>query len=251
MAFVGGAATLLQAITWARPFVSNLFLLVDGSLEPALTNANIILGTMFGPPFVWPWNRSTLSFTCTVGSTDSAFYILDSGINWGFIESAYLTVPATASSDAKNIYQLQPQRQIEMSFQPGRPSLVSEFLDDQANSGMIIFRVGPSCPDLAYPVMITYQKGVQLLTGVKDWMQLPDKVLHIFLYGFLALALLYDQDSRFTAINQKFVATLLGSQQGLDEITRNIFLNDWMGLLATQASLGPHTQQGHTARGAM
>jgi hypothetical protein len=239
-------ATLLKIVEWARPFISNLFLFVDGSIEPAITNANTILGTMLGPPFVWPWNRNTLTFTCTVGETDTE----KTGVNdWGFAESGYLSVPASAASDAKNIYQLQPQRQIEMSYQPGRPSLVSEFLDDQA--GTITFRLGSSCPDLAYPVVITYQKGVELLTAVGTDLPLPDKVLHIFRYGFLALAMLYDQDSRFAEINQKFIATLLGSQQGLDEITRNIFLNDWMGLLATQASLGPHTQQGHSARGSM
>jgi hypothetical protein len=67
----------------------------------------------------------------------------------------------------------------------------------------------------------------------------------------LALALLYDQDSRFTAINQKFVATLLGSQQGLDEVTRNIFISDWMSIVSTQDSTKLQTQQGTTARGSM
>jgi hypothetical protein len=239
-------ATLLQAITWARPFVSNLFLLVDGSLEPALSNANIVLETMLGPPFVWSWNRNTTTFTCTVGVTDTVKASLN---DYGFIESGNLTMPSGATSDANNIYQLQPRRQIEMSYQPGRPSLVSEFLDNLA--GSITFRLGPANPDLAYPVVITYQKSVSQLTAVTATLPIPDKVLHIFKYGFLALALLYDQDPRFTAINQKFVATLLGSQQGLDEVTRNIFMSDWMSIVSTQDSTKLQTQQGTTARGAL
>jgi hypothetical protein len=37
---------------------------IGNSLEPALSNANIVLQTILGPPFSWWWNNDDLVFTC-------------------------------------------------------------------------------------------------------------------------------------------------------------------------------------------
>ena len=239
------STTLLNVVEWARPFVSNMLLLNDATIEPATTNANIILGTMLGPPFVWEWNRASTTFVCTLGNTDYTKILND----FGFIESGYLQVPSGAANDALTIFELQHKRKLEKSSQPGRPTFLSVFTDDQASN--IVFRVGSSAPEQLYTVGVTYQKAMQNLNKISAVLPIPDKLCHIFKYGFLALAFLYTQDGRFREMNQKFIATLLGSQQGLDAMERNIFLNNWYAMLATEGAIGLGNQQGAQARGSM
>lgn len=38
---------------------------LGNALEPALSNANIVLQTILGPPFSWWWNNEDLVFTCS------------------------------------------------------------------------------------------------------------------------------------------------------------------------------------------
>ena len=235
---------LLSVISWVRPFIGNMLLLNDGTLDPAVTNANIILGMIFSPPFVWEWNRSTAPFSCIATLTDTTVALPD----FGFLESAALTVPSGATADANMIYQLQFRRTLETNSSPGRPSFISVFMDDQ--QGNITFRVGSANPDQAYPVIATYQKAYRPITSVHDIVPIPDKLMHIFRYGFMALAFLYTQDTRFAEINQKFIATLLGAQQGLDSTQRNIFLGQWYSMMSDEGMVGLNNQQGTQARGA-
>jgi hypothetical protein len=52
-------------------------------------------------------------------------------------------------------------------------------------------------------------------------------------------------------MNQKFVATLLGAQSGLDVAQRNIFLGNWYSMLTDMGVLGGVANQGIQARGSM
>lgn len=241
------ATKLLQVLQWARPFVSNLLMLLDGTTEPALTNANMILGIMLGPPFVWEWNRNTVDFTFTTGDTDATASVPD----YGFIETAYLTVPHTAPVDADAIYQLQVRRQVEKSSQPGRPQFIGIFKDIEGGDTTV--RLGDCAPDLDYKVTMTFQKIPTFLTSVDSptgsVIPVPDKLMHIFRYGFLAMAYMYNQDSRFTETNQKFIATLLGAQDGLDEAQKNIFLGNWYTMISDQTQAVIMAQQSAQARG--
>ena len=187
---------LISVVQWARRFISNMFLFVDGSIEPALTNANIILGTILGPPFTWEWNRNTTSFTCsqTTSTAPNTDY-LEAVEDFGFIESGHLLIPSTATAEPGKIYQLQPRRCIEVTSDSGRPDKISVCLDDQ--SGNITFRLNMS-PDALYTITVTYQKAFVPLTQAASVLPIPDKLLHIFRYGFLAMAFLYNQDKRFT-----------------------------------------------------
>ena len=249
------STTLGKVIEWAKPFIGDYFLLTDSTLEPALSNANNLIGTILSPPFTWEWNRSYTDFFCTAGVVDYPRELPD----FGFIESA--TIQNVFSTDPPGpisniiasvgpIYQLTLKRFIERSFQPGRPSFLSVVNDDL--NGNITFRVGMSAPDPQdyYQVEITYQKAFVPLTSLKSNLVIPDKLAHIFQYGFLAMAYFYNQDSRFAEMNQKFVATLLSVQQGLDENERNMFLSNWYALLADQSAIGLKVNQGKQARGA-
>jgi len=86
------------------------------------------------------------------------------------------------------------------------------------------------------------------LTSSKTVIEIPDKLMHVFKWGFLAMAFLYDQDSRFAELNQKFISTLLGAQSGLDDTQRNIFLTNWYSQIYDMQAMGLKIQQGHQAR---
>lgn len=235
---------LLSVVEWVRPYVSNLFMLNDATLEPAMTNANILLGTILGPPFVWEWNRNATTFTCTAGTTDYTGSVGD----FGYLEEASLQVPTTAPNDAGTIYQLSNSRTLSPSSQPGRPAFISINNDDL--NGNITFRLGSSNPDQAYILEVTYQQALVPITSVSALIPMPDKLVHIFKYGFLAMSFLYAQDSRFNEMNQKFIATLLGSQSGLDNLQKNIFLGQWLSALGEEGAVALSNQQGYQARGA-
>jgi hypothetical protein len=241
------STTLLSVIEWVRPYVGNLYMLLDGTLEPAVSNANLILSTILSPPFCWEWNRNTTTFNCVTAENQVDYE--EEISDFGFLEAADITVPTGAPTDANTIYQLQLEKKLQRSSQPGRPGQIMVFLDDQ--DGNITFRLGTTCPDLAYTVTLTYQKAIQPFTKLNVNIPIPDKLMHIFRYGFLALAFLYDQDPRFTEMNQKFIAALLGAQQGLDETQRNIFLGNWYQLIADEQAAIVKVQQGHQARGIM
>ena len=76
--------SLNDSINWVRPFVNwaNLTIGING--EPAVTSANQALQTIVGPPSIWPWNRSTVSFMTTPGVQDYSVPIA----NFGYLEGA-------------------------------------------------------------------------------------------------------------------------------------------------------------------
>lgn len=65
-----------DVINWSEPFVDNVPLLRNGSTEPAMSIANIVIQIMLQPPFRWRWNRSITGFYCQPGVQD---YLLG---NW-------------------------------------------------------------------------------------------------------------------------------------------------------------------------
>ena len=239
------ATKLISVIPWARRFLGNLSLFHKGGKEPAITNANIILGTMLSPPFIWEWNRNIVTFYCQNVLTDYYKPVKD----FGFLESGSITVPNSAPVDAQNIYSLQVRRVIDKTAQLGRPGFVSAFMDDGA--GNITFRVGSMAPDQPYFVTLTYQKAFTSLKSTEEILPIPDKLVHIFKYGYAALAMMYNQDYRFKEMNQKFLATLIGVQQGLTMQERNVFLGNWYTILSDQSGINSGVQQGTQARGSV
>ena len=67
---------LRQTVEWAKRFIGNRASVIGNSLEPAVTNANLILQTILGPPFKWRWNRVITGFYAVPGQQD--YYIF----NW-------------------------------------------------------------------------------------------------------------------------------------------------------------------------
>jgi hypothetical protein len=86
---------LLQTIEWAKKFTFGRRAATGNFLEPALTNANIVLQTIVGAPFRWRWNRSVTGFVCTKGQQD---YTL---INWAAstqVSLGWMTVDSSGNS---------------------------------------------------------------------------------------------------------------------------------------------------------
>lgn len=77
------SVSVQSVIDWCEPFVDNVPLRRNGTTEPALSIANIVIQIMLQPPFRWRWNRSITGFYCQPGVQD---YLLG---NWG----AGITLP--------------------------------------------------------------------------------------------------------------------------------------------------------------
>jgi hypothetical protein len=242
-----------DSINFALPFISNLSLAgINAANEPARTIANLLLGTFYGPPFVWEHNRFTLTETCVVGQTDYTTTVSGSpavGLSptFGWVESAYATVQS--GNDAGRIFQLGLERSLEKTSDEMRPTKISIFQDNGTNLTFRLF----NAPDQAYPWVVTYQGQPTLVSTTANlsttYWPMPDKYIHIINYGFLAMSLFYLNDPRFPEINTKFIASLLGTQGGLDENVKNLFLAGWMQTLAQQTAIQPKVNQGYQGRG--
>lgn len=232
----------LQAtINWASSFVDFTSLNIGSggsSNEPAITNANIILQTILGPPFKWNWNRATVSITTAAGTQDYA----TSAATFGFLEGASATISGSSFA-LKEIKQ-----DLTVGTESGRPQSIAPQIDD--NAGNITFRFLP-VPDAIYTVVPYFQKRIPgLFTSLSGtWAPIPDQFQYLYSYGFLALAMAYDDDARFPVFNQKFIAHLLGAQQGLSETERNMFLDTWNLITRQEQLSGLKAQQGRQALG--
>jgi hypothetical protein len=244
--------TLKDVVKFSEPFVSNLPLLYSDTIEPAASIAHTLLCTILGPPFVWEWNRKDTGYLVSeytsppisppVLSTDDTIEITD----FGWLECATIQVPYDDANEPGKIYSLGMERDLETSTDTSRPTQISVQKDDLA--GNITFRLH-MCPDQQYLVGITYQKAAEMFTSVGSPWPIPSKLRHIVNYGFLAWAMLYNNDSRFQELSQRFIAHLLATQQGLDEASKNLFADAYLGTMLSQASSSGKTQQGITARG--
>jgi hypothetical protein len=244
--------TLKDVVTFTEPFVSNLPLFYSDTIEPAASIAQTLLCTILSPPFVWEWNRKDTGYTVTQAlspplsppegfSTDATVEISD----FGFLECATLTVPDTAENEPGKIYQLNIERDLEQSSDLSRPTQISVHEDDLA--GNITFRLH-MCPDMEYPIGLTYQKAAVKFTSATQVWPMPDKLRHLVNFGFLGLAFLYNNDSRFQEMSQRFVAHLLGTQTGLDEAAKNLFAAAYLGQMQGQVAATGRAQQGVQAR---
>lgn len=128
-----------------------------------------------------------------------------------------------------------------------RPRYISAQGDD--GNGAITFRLMP-VPDQAYPVAITMQQKPPLFTSTgQTWAPIPDEYARIYNWGFLSLMWLFADDPRFATANQKFVAGLLTTSEGLTETQRNIFLQGWQQTSGQPTVNADRTSQGFQGRG--
>lgn len=205
--------------------------------EPALNSANLIKQTILGAPFVWPWNRAPLSETTLGASQD---YVIPA-TDYGHLEQAWLTDPEGKSKEIEIVTSLA----IESAVQ--RPqSCAVEMQDDTS----ITIRLN-TIPDKAYKLAGYYQKAPVLMTSLAaSWSPIPDSLSYIYDWGFLGMMAMITKDIRQPIFQQKFAAHLLGAQDGLTALQRQIFLADFFALVGASDRNRLSAQQGSQARSA-
>lgn len=219
---------LQRTINWTKPYLKNQRLDFSNN-EPALTTGNVVLGTIFGPPFRWRQNRSTFSFTTNApnltavppvpGQSDYTVALAD----FGFLEPK-----SCWCSDARGtIYAVTGEMALPVptSASLQRPLAIAPQYDD--NQGNITFRTD-KMPNQQYTLGGDYQrKAPVLLSPARTISPLPDELGFLFDWGFLAVTSLLVNDARADWYEKKFVGRLLGTQDGLDEQAINLFLGQW------------------------
>jgi hypothetical protein len=61
-----------DTMAWAKQMSWNRNSGIGNSLQPALSNAAMVMQTILAPPFDWWWNNVGVSFTCATGPASSA-----------------------------------------------------------------------------------------------------------------------------------------------------------------------------------
>jgi hypothetical protein len=226
---------LQSSALFCLPFISGQPVNVSNG-EPAVTAANLTKQTILGAPFKWAWNRAVISFTTEPGTTDYFYDITD----YGFAEQAWLTDPNG------KVTEIPVRRSLAAESAVQRPQSMAVQLEDA--DGSITIRLN-SIPNVAYQVDIYYQKAPVLMSSLANtWAPIPDHLGYIYDWGFLALVSMLTKDARFPAFAQKFVAHLLGAQDGLTALERNIFLGNWLDVMSAQQRTTANVQQGTQAR---
>lgn len=206
--------------------------------EPAMTAATLVMQTILGPPFRWRWNRTVKTFSTVVNTQDS----IQAVANFGWIEDASVQDPTTVKW-----IEMEEKVGLALDSTPGRPRNISAEFDN--GTGNITFRFMP-VPEKIYPVSITIQNAAPIFTSTaQTWAPIPDMFSVAYQWGFLSLMWFFADDPRAAQANSKFVSTLLGMNQGLTEVERNIFLSQWESISGQPTSMAMRNQQGMAARG--
>jgi hypothetical protein len=306
--------TIQDSINWIQPYLNWANLTIGVNEEPAMSAANLILQTIVGPPFVWPWNRTTTTFQTIEGVQDYTMNIA----NYGFLETASIQMcgvitsvvanGATAVFQAVNnfaggsidggfptpvkisgctttglngtqtmtaatptsftintsitvteaesgalalagkIFPLELKwGAITEATEQARPQYIST---QESNESGVSFtlRLLP-VPNTTYQVNLTYQESPAPYTDVSNTWGIPDQLQYIYNYFFAFLMFDYFDDPRAARYRQLAVAALLSRADGLEATDRNLFLGNWLPLMAEEMEKDQSTAQGTQARG--
>lgn len=205
--------------------------------EPAVSSANLTKQTILGPPFKWPFNRGTFSITVTPDDQDYFQTMTD----FGFLEQAWLT------DDKGGVKEIEVRLSLSAESAVKRPSSVAAQLIE--TDGDVTFRLN-TLPDQPYTLDGNYQKAPVLMSSLANtWGPIPDHLSYIYDWGFLSFVSLLTKDARFPIFGGRFTAHLLGAQEGLTALQRNIFLGNFLEVMAQTGRSQMTTQQGVQARG--
>lgn len=232
---MASTVTIQNTVNWAKAFLEQQPVEVNG-MEPALGSANLILQTILGPPFAWPWNRKIISYTSSVQDFQQ------SGLSdLGFLEGGTVR-PASGGKS----WEISVKQFLAVDSSGARPQWCSPYIDDGA--GNITFRLTPA-PDQSYLVTLPYQRKAPTLYSLgSTWSPIPDDQNYLCQWGFLAMMSLIGNDARFNEYNAKFITTLLAIQGGLSELERNIFLANWAKVTSQMQSNQLATAERYRAR---
>lgn len=243
---------LQNTVNWAKPYLKNAPLDFS-NMDPALTTANMVLQTMFAPPFKWRFNRGTFSFI-TAPAQAASIGVPATGAqcdypmelpDFGDLEGQWLKIGV---GPAEKVHALSSKFSLSRpTGSAGRPTMIAAQYDD--GSGGVTFRVD-LMPDQAYTIEGEYQKKAPILTSLASKISpVPDEFAFIFNWGFLTIASMLVDDPRFPIWEKYFIGRLLGTQDGLDESDVNLFLGLWQTNTKTALRTQNAAQAGAAGRG--
>lgn len=229
--------------TWQQNITVPLNLLIvdtNGNCQQVTTS-----GLTGGSAPTWNVNLGgSTTDNAAIWKNLGSIYLASSTYSFGYIETANVL---DIGPNPNKWYEVQPKITLGLDSAQGRPTDIAAMIDDNASN--MTFRL-MKVPDKAYPINMTLQQKAALFSNTSGtWSPIPDEYSYIYNWGFLALLLLYDGDPNWAAANQKFIAALLGAQQGLTETERNIFLNNWQAITGQFQQNMITQQQGNQARG--
>lgn len=231
---MASTVTLQNTVNWALSYLEQQPMEING-LEPALSSANLILQTILGPPFAWPFNRGIISFSTSTQDT-----VQGSLSNFGFLEGG------TVQAATGKAWEISVKNLLVTDVQQARPQFCAPLIDD--GQGNITFRLTPS-PDQSYQVILPYQRKAPIMMSLAStWSPIPDERQYLCQWGFLAMMSLISNDARFNEYNAKFVTSVLGAQGGLTDMERNIFLANWTRVMSQLQSIQLGTAERYKAR---
>ena len=206
--------------------------------EPAISAANMTQQVMLSPPFRWPWNRNSLTFTTVQGTQDYTQSVTD----FGYAEKATIAKAGGQTFELK-VLNTEP---LGESVDQSRPTTLAVQLNIVATSVTVRLL---SVPDAVYTVKVTYQKFVPNMATLGAGWTAPDYLSFIYNRGFLAHLYEARGDMRSQQEKIAFAAALLGNQEGLSETEKNIFLSQYLPNPRAVEAAQLRTQQGIAARG--
>ncbi len=216
-----GSLSIQQSMTFVQTLIDNQRLNVN-NMEPGVTMANIVLGTMMGAPFVWRQNRTNLSFPVSMaGGTDYT----QSVPNMGFIETQWME-----DTDGTILELTGATALAKVSFKRAPTQIAAQYDD---NEGNITFRIN-SVPDAAYTAFLDIQGCAPTITSPADtFTPLSDYFGYLFNKGMLSEGALLVNDSRFSIWRSEWIAQCLATQDGLDAQAKDMFYNQFMNTTRT------------------
>lgn len=231
---------IMASALFSMPFIGYQPVNISNN-EPAVTAANITKQTMLGPPFKWAWNRA--DFHVELDPTETSWgqdYLLDLP-DYNFIEKIWLT------DDKGKVTEIVVVQSLAAESIQKRPS--SAAVNDEDEDGNILLRLN-TLPDLPYTIDGIYQRAPVWMSSLANtWSPIPDSLAYIYDWGFLGFVSLLTKDARAPIFLAKFASHLLGAQDGLTAIQRNIFLGNFLDVIGQQGREQLGVQQGAQARG--
>src|SRR5690349_4050182 len=212
------AYTLQQSINWAQCFVQFDPLTAGSGNEPALSTANMIQNTIMNAPFTWPWNRAENTATPTVIATQDYTFNLS---NFNFLEKVSLTDSNGKIFEVKDVYNTNA---ITKASEPGRPNAACVSSLTQGTSFTLRFI---AVPNAVYTINLVYQKLPTPFAALSGNWSIPDTYIDIYNNLFLGEMLMLADDARNIQYRQRGIAALLSKAEGLSEMDRNLFLDQY------------------------
>ena len=187
------------------------------------------------------------SSTSTVAGTQDYTIPLK---DFGFLEKVSLTDSTGAVWPINDIYNTGVLGIADATInKQGRPNAVSVNSVTYGTNLKLRFM---GCPDQAYLITLTYQKLVvpmTTLTGATGTWVIPDQYQDIYNFLFLAEAMSVVDDAREVTYRRQGIAALLSKAEGLNDMQRNVFLDQYWMRQGRPDAAGPlKVQQSAQAR---